>query len=222
MRMDVKVKICGITNLEDALVAKAAGADYLGFIFYPPSKRAITVDAARDVVHELRRSQNCPLLVGVFVNETAATIAHILQDCRLDLAQLSGDEVPSMVADRQSILFGRAYKGIQPASQTEAEVEAEWYAVPDRPDHLPSLLVDSFHPTLRGGTGETGDWTTSAKLAQQFPGLMLAGGLTALNVAQAVMQVRPFAVDVASGVEAEPGKKDHALVHLFIEEAKSA
>ena len=159
--MDVKVKICGITNLEDALVAKAAGADYLGFIFYPPSKRAITVDAARDVVHELRRSQNCPLLVGVFVNETAATIAHILQDCRLDLAQLSGDEVPSMVADRQSILFGRAYTGHPTSiSKRKQRLRRRWYAVPDRPDHLPSLLVDSFHPTLRGGTGETGDWTT--------------------------------------------------------------
>lgn len=218
--MGVKVKICGLTNLEDAVAAVEAGADYLGFILYPPSKRAITSEAAKEVVRELRKRADCPLLVGVFVNETAAAMAGILEDCGLDLAQLSGDEVPSIVADRQSLLFGRAYKAIQPASATEAEVEAEWYAVPSRPDHLPSLLVDTYHPTLRGGTGETGDWVVSAKLASQYPGLMLAGGLSPANVAEAVRQVRPFAVDVASGVEAKPGLKDHAQVRSFIEEAK--
>jgi phosphoribosylanthranilate isomerase len=218
--MGVKVKICGITNLEDALVATEAGADYLGFIFYPPSKRAITTEAAKEIVRELRKRPDCPLLVGVFVNEKAAAMAELLKDCRLDLAQLSGDEVPSIVADHQSVLFGRAYKAIQPVSETEAEVEAEWYAVPSRPDSLPSLLVDTYHPTLRGGTGETGNWAVSAKLARQYPGLMLAGGLSAANVAESVKQVRPFAVDVASGVEAKPGIKDHALVRLFIMEAK--
>ena len=196
------------------------GADYLGFIFYPPSKRSIKPDDAKKIVQELRRRPDCPLLVGVFVNETAAYMAQLLADCGLDIAQLSGDEVPSLVGDSQSPLFGRAYKGIQPASRTEAEVEAEWYAVPDRPRYLPSLLVDSFHPTLRGGTGETGDWELSAELARQYPGLMLAGGLTGANVVQAVKQVRPFAVDVASGVEAQPGKKDHSLVRAFIANAK--
>jgi phosphoribosylanthranilate isomerase len=218
--MAVKVKICGITNLDDALVAVEAGADYLGFIFYPPSKRGISPEAVKEIVGELRKRKDCPFLVGVFVDETTASMAKILEDCLLDLAQLSGDEVPSIVADRQSVLFGRAYKAIQPASETEAEVEAEWYAVPTRPDFLPSLLVDTYHPTLRGGTGETGDWAVSAKLAQQYPGLMLAGGLSAANVAEAVSQVRPFAVDVASGVEAEPGLKDHELVRSFIKEAK--
>jgi phosphoribosylanthranilate isomerase len=220
--MGVKVKICGITNLQDALVAVEAGADYLGFILFPPSKRSIPVGTLKTLVNQLRQQPYCPMLVGVFVNETLPTMAQILEDCRLDLAQLSGEEVPSMVADRQSILYGRAYKGIQPASQTEAEVEAEWYAVPNRPDHLPSLLVDTFHPTLRGGTGETGDWSVSALLAQQYPGLMLAGGLSAENVAEAVRRVRPFAVDVASGVESEPGKKDHDQVRSFIERAKDA
>ncbi|MFN2125908.1 MAG: phosphoribosylanthranilate isomerase [Candidatus Promineifilaceae bacterium] len=220
--MGVKVKICGITNLQDALVAVEAGADYLGFILFPPSKRSIPVGTLKTLVNQLRQQPYCPMLVGVFVNETLPTMAQILEDCRLDLAQLSGEEVPSMVADRQSILYGRAYKGIQPASQTEAEVEAEWYAVPNRPDHLPSLLVDTFHPTLRGGTGETGDWSVSALLAQQYPSLMLAGGLSAENVAEAVRRVRPFAVDVASGVESEPGKKDHDQVRSFIERAKDA
>ena len=220
--MSIKVKICGITNLEDALVAVESGADYLGFIFYPPSKRAIELKSAKQIIQELRQRADCPLLVGVFVNETAAYMAHVIEDLRLDFAQLSGEEVPYMVADRQSPLFGRAYKGIRPATHTEAEVEAERYVVPDRPDHLPSLLVDTYHPTLRGGSGEIGDWTLSAALAQQHPGLMLAGGLNAGNVSEAVKTVRPFAVDVASGVEAQPGKKDNALVRTFIEEAKTA
>jgi len=219
--MVVKVKICGITNLLDAHVAVEAGADYLGFILFPPSKRSITPGTLKAIVNELRKRPDCPLLVGVFVNETKTHIAQVLEECRLDLAQLSGEEVPSMVADRQSILFGRAYKGIQPGSQIEAEVEAEWYAVPDRPDYLPGLLVDTYHPTLKGGTGETGNWSASALLAQQYPGLMLAGGLNPINVADAIRQVGPFAVDVASGVESEPGKKDHTKVRDFIERAKS-
>ena len=219
--MAVKVKICGITNLPDAQVAVEAGANYLGFILYPPSKRAITPVALKAIVNELRKQSDCPTLVGVFVNETMSHVAQVLEDCRLDMAQLSGEEVPSMVADRQSILFGRAYKGIQPGSQIEAEVEAEWYTVPDRPDYLPSLLVDTYHPTLKGGTGEKGNWSASALLAQKYPGLMLAGGLDPQNVADAIRQVRPFAVDVASGVESEPGKKDHAKVRDFIERAKS-
>jgi phosphoribosylanthranilate isomerase len=220
--MSVRVKICGITNLADAIVAADAGADYLGFIFFPPSKRSIEPQAARKIVRELRRRPQCPLLVGVFVDETTEFMVQVLDDCHLDLAQLSGSEIPWLVGDRASPLYGRAYKGIQPASRTEAEVEAEWYAVPDRPDHLPSLLVDSYHPTLRGGTGETGDWELSADLARVYAGFMLAGGLTPDNAGEAVRQVRPFAVDVASGVEAEPRKKDHAMVRAFIAAARAA
>jgi phosphoribosylanthranilate isomerase len=220
--MPVSVKICGITNLEDAQEAAAAGADYLGFILYPPSKRAVTPETVKHIVRQLREQAGCPLLVGVFVNETAEYMVNVLADCRLDFAQLSGEEVPFLVADVQSPLFGRAYKSIRPASLTEAEVEAEWYVIPDHPAALPGLLLDTYHPTLRGGTGETGNWALSAALALKTPGLMLAGGLNPSNVASAVRQVRPFAVDVASGVEAKPGKKDHALVRAFITAAKDA
>jgi phosphoribosylanthranilate isomerase len=246
----MKVKICGITNLADAQAAVAAGADYLGFIFYPPSKRAITVPVAQRIVVHLRAAATCPVLVGVFVNETAATIAHILDVCRLDLAQLSGEEVPALIGDPASPIYGRAYKALRPTSLAEAEAEAEWYlpsGIRDRglgigergsetqepsalptphfplptPHYpLPTLLIDTYHPTLRGGSGTTGDWTISARLAQSIPGLMLAGGLTADNVAEAVRQVQPYAVDVASGVEARPGQKDHALVRAFVAAAK--
>ena len=217
-----KIKICGITNLDDALAAAEAGADYLGFIFYPPSKRSITVPACQAIVRTLRARADCPLLTGVFVNETAETMAQILRDCRLDLAQLSGEEVPSLVADEGSPLYGRSYKALRPSSLAEAEAEAEWYIPPQRDPAHPALLIDTYHPTLRGGTGETGDWAMSAHLAQTIPGLMLAGGLNAANVAAAVRQVRPFAVDVASGVEASPGKKDQQAVRDFIHNARTA
>lgn len=233
--MTVRVKICGITNLEDALAAADAGADYLGLIFYPPSKRTIDAKTAQHIASRLRAEPRCPQLVGVFVNETAATMASILDDCNLDLAQLSGEEVPALIGDPQSPIYGRAYKALRPTTLAEAKAEAEWYFPPqqttqpilrrpqdrlNQPPH-PSLLIDTYHPTLRGGTGKTGNWSLIAQLARQFPGLMLAGGLTVGNVAAAVEQVRPYAVDVASGVEASPGKKDHELVRAFIAGAKA-
>ena len=230
----MKVKICGLTNLEDAQTAVAAGADYLGFIFYPPSKRSVDINTAKAIVQTLRAAPNCPVLVGVFVNETGERMAEILDEVGLDLAQLSGEEVPFLVGDERSPIYGRCYKALRPTSLAEAEAEAEWYAVggerlsvngeksPISTTQSPSLLIDTYHPTLRGGTGATGDWAMSAQLAQSIPGLMLAGGLTAKNVAEAVRGVRPFAVDVASGVEASPGKKDPALVRQFVQNAKAA
>ncbi|MCA9952492.1 MAG: phosphoribosylanthranilate isomerase [Anaerolineales bacterium] len=215
----MKVKICGLTNLDDALFAAKAGADYLGFIFYAPSKRSITPEAVIPIIKQLHSLEKCPVLVGVFVNETAVHMAKILDNCNLDLAQLSGEEVPSIIGDKKSPLYGRAYKALRPASYVEAEVDAEWFRSPQ--NLRPSLLIDTYHPTLRGGTGQTGDWALSAKLAEKLPGLMLAGGLSPENVTEAVQQVRPYAVDVASGVEAKPGIKDHKLVQAFIQNAKS-
>jgi phosphoribosylanthranilate isomerase len=211
-----KVKICGITNLEDAVIAAEAGADFLGFIFYAGSKRGITVEGARPIVAALRERPNCLVLVGVFVNESAAAAAQVLDECGLDLAQLSGEEPPSLVGDRRSPLFGRSYKALRPTSLVEAEADAEWYLPPEPAEGMPTLLLDTYHPTLRGGTGETADWSIAAQLAAQVPGLMLAGGLTPANVAEAVRRVRPFAVDVASGVEASPGRKDAGLVRAFV------
>ena len=218
----MKVKICGITNLEDAQVAVEAGADYLGFILYPPSKRSVDIKEAQCIVSHLRGSENCPVLVGVFVDETAVHMAEVLDLVDLDLAQLSGEEVPAMIGEKSSPLYGRCYKALQPTSLVEAEADAEWFTPPEPHPQSPTLLLDTYHPTLRGGTGEVGDWEMSAQLAEKLPGLMLAGGLNADNVAEAVRQVKPFAVDVASGVEASPGKKDHELVRRFIQNAKSA
>lgn len=211
-----QVKICGITNLEDALVAARAGADMLGFIFYPPSPRAADPAVVREIVSQLRQEAHCPVLIGVFVNETAAEIARVLDSCGLDMAQLSGDETPSLIGDPQSPIFGRSFKSLKPTSFAEAEADAEWFLPPAALNTRPALLLDAYHPTLPGGTGQVIDWTMAALLAAKVPGLMLAGGLTPENVVAAVRQVRPYAVDVAGGVEAGPGRKDHQKVETFI------
>lgn len=219
MSRTVRVKICGLTNLADAVQATEAGADYLGFIFYPPSKRATTPTVVRQIVAELRQRPNCPTLVGVFVNEAGSTVADLLEECGLDLAQLHGEEVPSLINDPRSVLYGRSYKGLRPQSVAEAEIEAEWFMA-EAPQVRPTLLIDAYHPHLYGGTGDLSDWEIGRRLAEVTDGLMLAGGLTPANVGQAVRDVRPFAVDVASGVEASPGRKDHTAVREFIAAAK--
>lgn len=218
----VRVKICGITNLADATAAVDAGADYLGFIFWPRSKRAVSSSAAREIVQALRRRDDCPLLVGVFVDEPAEDVAAVLNSAGLDLAQLSGKEPPAFIGDPQSPLYGRSYKVLHPDSLAEAEADAEWYIPSESPPQHPSLLLDAYHPELPGGTGQRADWQIAAQLVKIVPRLMLAGGLNPQNVAEAVRRIHPFAVDVASGVEAEPGKKDHALVEAFISAAHNA
>ena len=229
----VKVKICGLTRLEDALVALEAGADYLGFIFYPPSPRAIAPEDAAHLIARLRASLSpapddalapgpwslAPLLVGVFVNEPPGSVAAILDQCGLDLAQLSGDEPAADATDPASPLFGRAYKALRPRSLAEANDGAARYAAPPGSPG-PSLLLDTPHGQLYGGSGKTGDWGIAAALAARLPGLMLAGGLTPNNVAAAVAAARPFAVDVAGGVESAPGVKDAARVRAFVANAK--
>lgn len=228
MRNEVKVKICGITNMDDALYAAAAGADYLGFILYPPSPRAVPKETIQQITQTLRTLalshtegiHHIPRLVGVFVNESAAIIAQVLDECGLDLAQLHGDEVPWMIGSPDSPLYGRCYKVLRPTTFVEAEAEAEWYTAPDWHPDRPALLIDAYHPTLRGGTGATADWSMIAPLAKTVPGLLLAGGLTPDNVAEAVRQVEPFGVDVASGVESRPGVKDREKVTRFIAAAK--
>lgn len=219
MPRTVQVKICGLTNLADAVQATEAGADFLGFIFYPPSKRATTPTVVRHIVAELRQRPHCPTLVGVFVNESGPTVADLLDECDLDLAQLHGEEVPFLINDPRSILYGHCYKALRPQTLAEAEIEAEWF-IAEAPRVRPTLLIDAYHPHLYGGTGDLSDWEIGRQLAQTTEGLMLAGGLTPANVWQAVRDVRPFGVDVASGVEASPGRKDHTAVREFIAAAK--
>ncbi len=224
-----RVKICGITNLEDALVAVEAGADLLGFIFYEPSPRAVGPAVVKEIVARVRQqattedagpeTQNltpqAPILVGVFVNASLETITHILETCRLDAAQLHGEESPEFVGFFQ----GRAYKALRPQSLAEAEASLEKYhPFPSTPG-LPSFLLDAYQPSLYGGTGHVTDWRMAAQIARQHP-FMLAGSLTPANVAQAIEAVQPWGVDVSSGVEWAKGRKDHRKVKAFLKAVK--
>jgi phosphoribosylanthranilate isomerase len=223
--MDVKVKVCGITSRADAQAAVRAGADLLGFIFFPQSPRYVTPERAREILNAVAPRQAGVLTVGVFVNEPPETVAQVLDFCGLDLAQLHGEEPPEALGlDRggKSPLRGRAYKALRPRSLEEALELAHNYApAPPRRGggRLPAFLLDAYHPRLRGGTGQTGDWSIAASLAGRYP-LLLAGGLSPANVAQAVREVRPWGVDAASGVEQAPGQKDHAALRAFIAAAR--
>ncbi len=213
------VKICGITTLADAQFAAENGADLLGFIFAPVSKRYISPQAARPIIDAIH-AQYWARCVGVFVVEmdtTAADIEAICRESGVDAAQLVGDFVDNVAPMLQT----PAYITIRPESAVEAQLLATIYERPDNPLHLPTLQLDAFHPNLYGGTGETAAIDVAQALAQQTQRLMLSGGLTPDNVAQYVAAVRPFAVDVASGTEAHPGQKDPAKVSRFIQAAKS-
>jgi phosphoribosylanthranilate isomerase len=217
--MTVQVKICGITNVPDALCAIDAGADLLGFIFVAASPRHVTHDQVRTIVDELARMRSSlPKLVGVFVDEDPVRIGEILQIARLDYAQLHGSEP---VSDLEA-LPGRAFKAVRPGAVEESKLisDAKRFALHGIQSG-PRLLVDAYSPHAHGGTGELSDWKIAATLAADVPGFVLAGGLTPDNVASAVRSVRPWAVDTSSGVEAEHGRKDHEAVKRFILAAKS-
>jgi phosphoribosylanthranilate isomerase len=209
----VKVKICGITNSDDARAALEAGADLLGFNFYAKSLRYIVPEKAREIAAQIRSNGQKPLLVGVFVNSPLEEIRSILEIAQVDLAQLHGDE-PVRVLEQ---LNGRGFKALRPTSEKEAEIDAEWFA-PHGPN-APVLLIDAYRKDQYGGTGRVADWMIATKLAQQYP-ILLAGGLTPENVTEAIRQVRPWGVDVASGVECAPGKKDAAKMRLFVERCR--
>lgn len=196
------IKICGITSLEDALAAIDAGADYLGFNFYPASPRYITPEACTQITAVLREKHPQVQLVGVFVNMPVDQIKTIMTDCALRMAQFHGDESPGMLAS----LSGRAFKAFR-----GVPVNVTGYARGE----APALLIDSSVKDAYGGTGVTTDWVAAADLAKRFP-LLLAGGLTPENVGEAIRQVHPWGVDTASGVESSPGKKDAARMKAFV------
>jgi phosphoribosylanthranilate isomerase len=208
-----RVKICGITTRQDALDAVDAGADMLGFNFYPQSKRYIPPEKCVRIVSFLAQYTARVQLVGVFVNATQAEIETITDDCHLDLVQLSGDESP----EAMRTLGKSAFKGIRPTSLEEAQTDAARFARAASP----ALLVDAYHPGEYGGTGQTGDWELAQQLAAQHP-ILLAGGLNPDNVATAVAQVHPWGVDVASGVESSPGRKDAGKVAAFVQAARES
>jgi phosphoribosylanthranilate isomerase len=200
----VKVKICGITNLEDASIAVEFGANALGFIF-APSPRQITPQKARAIIHAIPPFVKT---VGVFVNEAPATIREVMQHCGLDLIQLHGDESPALceelmpgtikalrIKDESSLQAGRAYQG-----------------------KVRALLLDTYSKEKAGGTGKTFNWNLAIKIKEMGIPIILSGGLGPSNIDLAIHTVRPYGVDVNSGVEKCPGKKSHILIKALMAE----
>lgn len=218
-----KVKICGITSLEDALAASKAGADFLGFNFYKRSPRFIEPDAAAALCASLRSElgAECPALVGLFVNEVVGRISITMGKVGFKFVQLSGDESGEMVRE----LKGTGYKSIRPRSKAEALDDAAYFLqYAPANEAIPSLLLDAYHPDLYGGTGEQASIEVAQAVKAAVPRLMLAGGLKPETVGDIVKQVQPWALDVASGVEIEgqQGKKDHVKLRDFVQAVRES
>ncbi|KAA0266764.1 MAG: N-(5'-phosphoribosyl)anthranilate isomerase [Chloroflexi bacterium] len=213
-----KIKICGIKTIIDAHAAIQAGADYLGFNFYPKSVRFIEKDSCVEITSVLKCEYPHIKLVGVCVNSPIDEVKNILEICSLDLVQLHGDETPEMV----QAFNGKAFKAIRLSA--EESVFPFLRSVPEsvypfQSVDKPALLVDASVKGVYGGSGVTADWNGAAELAKKYP-LLLAGGLTPENVAEAVSRVKPWGVDVASGVESTPGEKDAAKMSAFVKAIK--
>ncbi|MGA2796879.1 MAG: phosphoribosylanthranilate isomerase [Thermoguttaceae bacterium] len=213
-----RIKICGITNVSDAQSAVQAGADAVGLNFYPASPRFITPSAVRQIRDVLPREI---VKVGVFVNAEAKEICQTFDEIDLDLIQLHGDETPEYITQLGNRPVMRAFRlgpeGLQPIF-TYLETCKRLGCVPKL------VMIDAFSKGVYGGSGETANWTVCAQYPchEDVPPLVLAGGLTQWNVAQAIDQVRPAAVDTASGVESSPGRKDPAAVIAFAKAARKA
>jgi phosphoribosylanthranilate isomerase len=205
----VLVKICGITNLEDALAATEAGADALGFNFYPPSARFVTPELARGIIDRLPPSV---LSVGVFVNEGGPEVVErIASEAGVAAVQLHGDEPPAYcraLKDRLVIKALRVRRDFRPEDAVQYRTEA--------------ILLDAFCADVRGGTGRTFDWSLAQQTRELVPKLFLAGGLTPDNVRAAIEEVGPYAVDACSGVERSPGRKDASRMRAFVDAARRA
>ena len=202
----VEVKICGLTTVDDALRCIETGADAIGLNFWPGSPRCVDAARAREIVEA---AGDRAAMVGVFVDFTLDRIREIFRETGIQWAQLHGDEPPELLAE----LLPNAYKALGVKDGSAIELARDYPG-----EHL---LLDASVPGMPGGTGRTFDWDIAAAVAKERK-LTLAGGLTADNVAEAVRAVRPFRVDVASGVESEPGRKDPELVRRFIDAAKAA
>jgi phosphoribosylanthranilate isomerase len=206
-----KVKICGITNLKDALVSAKFGADALGFNFYPKSPRFISPEIAREIIEQLPENI---LKVGVFVNESLEKIAETAETAKLDALQLHGEETPE---------FAKELK-----KQTKLEIIKAFRVSPEfKPEdvlryEVDAILLDAYNPKEHGGTGETFDWEIAKEVQNIFPKMYLAGGLSQDNVAGAIAEVKPFAVDACSGLESEKGRKDQAQTVNFITKVKKS
>lgn len=199
--MTTRVKICGITCLADAMAAVEAGASALGFVFYAPSPRYVSAEVAADIIRQLPPFVTT---VGLFVNASEADVTRVLQQTSIDLLQFHGDETESFCCS-----FARPYiKAFRVRPELDLTAQVALYP------SARGVLLDAYRPGVPGGTGEVFDWALIPPTLA--PKVILAGGLEATNVAQAIEQVVPYAVDVSGGVEAAPGRKDRARINAFM------
>ena len=207
-----QVKICGITSVDDAQAAAEAGADAIGLNFYSRSSRYVPIETARCIVDALPAGI---VKVGLFVDTPASEICRLFDQLRLDLIQLHGDQPPEFVAQLGGRPVMRAFRvgaaGLQPIREFLAQCG-------DLDVSLQAVMIDALVTGSYGGTGTIADWTLARQYVVEIgtPPLVLAGGLTPKNVAEAIRTVRPAAVDVASGVESSPGRKDPTAVAAFV------
>ena len=204
-----KVKICGITNLEDALLSAKFGADALGFNFYPKSPRYISPEKACEIIEKLPKKV---LKVGVFVNENLKKISEIATIAKLDAIQLHGEETPEFVRDLKAKTNLEIIKAFRVSPEFKPEDVSQY--------EVDAILLDAYNPKEHGGTGETFDWEIAKKVQEIFPKMYLAGGLSHENVRSAIWDIKPFAVDVCSGVEEARGMKDKVKVINFLTKTK--
>jgi len=200
-----KVKICGITNLEDALLSAKFGADALGFNFYEKSPRYILPEKAREIIDQLPSEV---LKVGVFVNESLDKIIEIAETANLDAIQLHGEETPEFVREIKAKTNLEIIKAFRVSPEFKAEDVLKY--------EVDAVLLDAYSPKEHGGTGETFDWEVAKNVQKIFPKMYLAGGLTAANAKEAVKKIEPFAIDACSLLEREKGFKDLQKVEEFI------
>jgi len=200
-----KVKICGITNLEDALLSAKFGADALGFNFYPQSPRYIEAEKVREIVEQL---SDDILKVGVFVNESLDKIVEIAATAKLDAIQLHGEETPAFAKKLKAKTNLEIIKAFRVSDKFKPEEVLNY--------EVDAVLLDAYSPKEHGGTGETFDWEIAKKVQEIFPKMYLAGGLSQDNIARAISDVRPFAIDACSCLENEKGKKDKVDLINFI------
>jgi len=202
------IKICGITNLEDALAAIAAGADVLGFNFYKPSPRYITPSDARGIIKQLPESV---LTVGVFVNEPREAVRNNAKEAGIKALQLHGDESPEYCRELAADYF--VIKTFAVASHLD---------VPPVQDYeVQAIMLDTKDSSLRGGTGRVFNWSIAQQISKLVPKIYLAGGLSPENIRDAIETVQPYAVDACSALEDKPGQKNHARIRAFVEAVRS-
>ena len=199
----LKVKICGITNIDDALKAVYMGADALGFIF-ASSPRRVSPDSARDIIKRLPPFVKS---VGVFVNEDKSVINKVINHCGLDLVQLHGDESPE-ICDQ---LMPRTIKALRIKDYPDIKDIKEYKG------KTRAILLDTYSEKMSGGTGKSFNWDIAIKIKQAEIPIILAGGLGPENIEAAITSVNPYGVDVNSGIEESPGKKSHELMEKFFE-----